>query len=85
MIYGLRGVVSWLIKHLASPCALSAIPSDISHVKHDTTTLIGLKYLLLVLDKSHAITASLSRQLPPVIARHIPNNFGTWWGHVPNN
>ena len=49
MIYGTRGVVEWLIKHSASPRALSDTRdhslSAINHVEQDLLILSGLKYM----------------------------------------
>ena len=51
------GVVEWVRLVLYQPW--DPIPSAISHVKHDMTTISGLKYLLLVLDLD-----SLNFQVP---------------------
>ena len=49
MIYGMRGVVEWLIKHEAKPSALSDTrPQPECHKSHrarDLPILSGLKYM----------------------------------------
>ena len=71
-----RGVVEW---HEAKPSALSSTrpqPEWQSHVKHDTTTLSGLKYLPLMLDlDSLNFQVPCDRRIrlsPSVIARTRP-------------